>query len=84
MSRHAMDMEINRNLQMMAKLRYPLIQEIPSMWPMIVKLFEEYTHSISYQVIKWKFPERGYYKCNSDGACKGNPGPSACGFCIRN
>ncbi|KAH0685725.1 hypothetical protein KY290_017253 [Solanum tuberosum] len=32
----------------------------------------------------WKFPNEGVYKCNSDGASKGNPGPSACAFCIRN
>ncbi|XP_059285588.1 uncharacterized protein LOC132039055 [Lycium ferocissimum] len=26
---------------------------------------------------------QGWYKCNSDGASKGNPGPSSAGFCVR-
>ncbi|XP_049359182.1 uncharacterized protein LOC125823854 [Solanum verrucosum] len=29
-------------------------------------------------------PRMGEYKSNSDGASKGNPGPSSCAFCIRN
>ncbi|KAH0732966.1 hypothetical protein KY289_004154 [Solanum tuberosum] len=28
------------------------------------------------RVVKWKLPNEGVYKCNSDGASKGNPGPS--------
>ncbi|XP_019233145.1 PREDICTED: uncharacterized protein LOC109213772 [Nicotiana attenuata] len=26
----------------------------------------------------------GWYKCNTDGASKGNPCPSSLGFCVRN
>ncbi|XP_075083805.1 uncharacterized protein LOC142167791 [Nicotiana tabacum] len=28
-------------------------------------------------------PFHGWYKCNTDGASKGNPGPSSLGFCVR-
>lgn len=60
------------------------MQDIPSQWPMIVKLLEDYTLIISSQVERWKFQERGQYKCNLDGASTGNPGPSACTFFIQN
>ncbi|KAH0709944.1 hypothetical protein KY284_011371 [Solanum tuberosum] len=29
-------------------------------------------------------PEKGKVKCNTDGACRGNPGDSSYGFCLRN
>lgn len=78
-----MIMEVNRNVHMLVVSRYPWLKEIPNSWPFIVKLFEEYIPVISYKVITWKFPENGSYKCNSDGACKGNPSPSSSAFCIR-
>ncbi|XP_070046794.1 uncharacterized protein [Nicotiana tomentosiformis] len=33
--------------------------------------------------VTWKIPHVGWYKCNIDGASRGNPGPSSFGFCIR-
>nr|XP_016509522.1 PREDICTED: uncharacterized protein LOC107826990 [Nicotiana tabacum] len=33
--------------------------------------------------VTWQFPFHGWYKCNTDGALKGNPGPSSLGFCVR-
>ncbi|XP_075086336.1 uncharacterized protein LOC142169040 [Nicotiana tabacum] len=30
-----------------------------------------------------QLPCHGWYKCNTDGASKGNPGPSSLGFCAR-
>ncbi|XP_070049716.1 uncharacterized protein [Nicotiana tomentosiformis] len=30
-----------------------------------------------------KLPFHGWYKCNTDGASKSNPGPSSLGFCVR-
>ncbi|XP_060210656.1 uncharacterized protein LOC132637608 [Lycium barbarum] len=35
-------------------------------------------------VIKWMRPAAGFYKCNTDGAAKGNPGSISAAFCIRN
>ncbi|KAH0641918.1 hypothetical protein KY290_033533 [Solanum tuberosum] len=29
-------------------------------------------------------PPDGWYKCNTDDASKGNPGPSSAAFCVRN
>ncbi|XP_049360645.1 uncharacterized protein LOC125825343 [Solanum verrucosum] len=34
-------------------------------------------------MVYWKTPSRGY-KCNTDGAAKGNPDPSSGAFCVRN
>ncbi|XP_060212032.1 uncharacterized protein LOC132639607 [Lycium barbarum] len=36
------------------------------------------------RIVKWDFPKPGWYKCNSDGASRGNPRPSSMAFCIRN
>ncbi|KAH0636681.1 hypothetical protein KY289_036596 [Solanum tuberosum] len=35
-------------------------------------------------VVRWLRPHMGWWKCNTDGASRGNPGPSATAFCIRN
>ncbi|KAH0725256.1 hypothetical protein KY284_001121 [Solanum tuberosum] len=79
-----MMMEINRNLHYLAITRYPWLWNIPDSLPLIVKFFEAYTPLIECKVVKWKLPNEGVYKCISDGASKGNPGPSASAFCIRN
>ncbi|KAK4711125.1 hypothetical protein R3W88_005638 [Solanum pinnatisectum] len=70
MSRYSMLAEINRNIHSLAVVRYPWLQNIPKEWAMMVHFFENY--------------KSGVYKCNSDGASNGNPGPSSGGFCIRN
>lgn len=36
------------------------------------------------RVVYWKPPNLGSFKCNSNGAAKGNPGPRSSLFCIRN
>ncbi|KAK4721575.1 hypothetical protein R3W88_011808 [Solanum pinnatisectum] len=52
-------------------------------WPNLVHFFEGYKPTVVPNVIYWKPPMERTYKCNSDGASKGNPGQSAGGFCIR-
>ncbi|KAH0635990.1 hypothetical protein KY289_035905 [Solanum tuberosum] len=78
-----MMMEVNRNLHMLAVFRYPWLRNIPEDWPNLVHFFEGYKPILVPKVIHWKPPMEGTYKCNSDGASKGNPGQSAGGFCIR-
>ncbi|KAH0715007.1 hypothetical protein KY284_007912 [Solanum tuberosum] len=34
--------------------------------------------------VKWEMPCEGVIKCNTDGACRGNPGTGTYGFCLRN
>ncbi|XP_049414633.1 uncharacterized protein LOC125877356 [Solanum stenotomum] len=84
MSTHNMIMEINNNLYLFAKNRYPWLQNLPNTWPMIVKLLEEYSPLVCCRVVYWVHPPLGRYKCNTDGTSKGNTGPSSTAFCIRN
>jgi len=35
-------------------------------------------------IVKWEMPCEGVIKCNTDGACRGNPGTGTYGFCLRN
>ncbi|XP_075111512.1 uncharacterized protein LOC142181833 [Nicotiana tabacum] len=39
--------------------------------------------STEYDKVLWEFPSRGWIKVNTDVACRGNPGRSSIGFCIR-
>lgn len=45
---------------------------------------EQYNPRISSTVVRWFTPPEGWLKCNTDGASRGNPSPSAIAFCIRN
>ncbi|XP_075079959.1 uncharacterized protein LOC142165266 [Nicotiana tabacum] len=44
---------------------------------------EQYTPRLKNDKVLWEFPSRGWIKVNTDGACRGNPGRSSIGFCIR-
>lgn len=76
--------EITRNIHYLAMVRYPRLRNIPKYWSMIVKFFENYISVQATKLIYRVPPNMGVYKCNLDGASKGNPGPSARGFYIKN
>ncbi|KAH0688092.1 hypothetical protein KY284_018645 [Solanum tuberosum] len=82
MTQSTMTLEIGRNLHLMARCIYPWLKDIPTSWPMLVKFMEDYTLILVYKVVKWIKPTIGF-KCYSDGAFKGNSGPSFGAFCIR-
>lgn len=63
---------------------YPWLRGITENWPDIISALTRYRPKIHYCIIKWAFPSKGRLKCNTNGASKGNPGPSSYGFCIRN
>ncbi|XP_060177886.1 uncharacterized protein LOC132607825 [Lycium barbarum] len=50
----------------------------------MVQFFEGYKPTVICRIIEWRRPAPGIYKCNTNGAAKGNPGPSSAAFCIRN
>ncbi|KAH0669287.1 hypothetical protein KY285_023446 [Solanum tuberosum] len=50
----------------------------------MVALLEVYKLAFQTQVVRWLMPHVGWWKCNTDGASRGNPGPSAAAFCISN
>ncbi|XP_019241256.1 PREDICTED: uncharacterized protein LOC109221250 [Nicotiana attenuata] len=76
--------EVNKILYYLAKVRYPWLSNIPLMWPHMIKFFENYKPFVITKKVTWQLPYEGWYKCNTDGASRGNPGPSSYGFCVRN
>ncbi|XP_060183096.1 uncharacterized protein LOC132613054 [Lycium barbarum] len=76
--------EINNNLFYLAKMRYPWLINIPFIWPDLIDFLENYNPSIICNIVHWKFPYNRWFKCNTDGASRGNPGPSSYNFFVRN
>ncbi|KAH0650670.1 hypothetical protein KY285_032001 [Solanum tuberosum] len=52
-------------------------------WPLIVQYLEGYSVVYNFKVVKWVPPPINWFKGNTDGASKGNLGPSSTAFCIR-
>ncbi|XP_075084894.1 uncharacterized protein LOC142168132 [Nicotiana tabacum] len=46
--------------------------------------FEAYKPVLLTKRVTWQLPDARWYKSDTDGASKGNPGPSSNGFCVRN
>ncbi|KAH0661971.1 hypothetical protein KY284_026902 [Solanum tuberosum] len=65
------------------KLKFQYI-DVPSTWPQMVALLDVFRPGFVSKWVKWHPPPSGWLKCNTDGASRGNPGPSTAAFCIRN
>ncbi|KAH0691451.1 hypothetical protein KY289_018809 [Solanum tuberosum] len=52
-------------------------------WPLLIASLEGYKANHNSKIVRWFPPPTGWLKCNTDGASKGNPGPSSAAFCIR-
>ncbi|XP_019265532.1 PREDICTED: uncharacterized protein LOC109243095 [Nicotiana attenuata] len=76
--------EINRTLHQLARVRYAWMPNIPLLWPDIIQYFEGYKPILITTRVTWQLPFHGWYKCNTNRASKGNPGPSSLGFYVRN
>lgn len=76
--------EVNKILYYLARVRYPWLHSIPLLWPQMISFFEGYRPYIVTKRVTWQLPYDGWYKCNTDGASRGNSGPSSYGFCVRN
>ncbi|MCD9645116.1 hypothetical protein HAX54_033792, partial [Datura stramonium] len=50
----------------------------------MVEHMEGYITEVKAILLRLESPLEGWFKCNSDGNSKGNPGPSSMAFCIRN
>lgn len=50
----------------------------------MVNFLKEYTPRIDCKLVYWKNPKLGMYKCNLDGAARGNLRTSSTTFCVRN
>ncbi|XP_060185616.1 uncharacterized protein LOC132615077 [Lycium barbarum] len=76
--------EVNNNLYYLTRMRYPSLQNVPFLWPDLVNCLERIQPRIITKVVHWKLPYARWFKCNTNGASRGNPGPSSYGFCVRN
>ncbi|KAH0669429.1 hypothetical protein KY289_023922 [Solanum tuberosum] len=60
-----------------------LVNKLPTSWAELVFKLNQYSSKIGCKVVYWKHPSEGSFKCNTDGACKGNPGPCSGAYCVR-
>lgn len=58
------------------RVRYPKLKHIPLSWPDLVDHLEQLKPTLFYKKINWN---AGVIKCNTNGACRGNPGRSSYG-----
>ncbi|KAK4733455.1 hypothetical protein R3W88_007716 [Solanum pinnatisectum] len=65
------------------KTLYPWVKIGKESWPQIIAMLEKYKPRLHCLAVIWQFPEKDSLKCNTDGACWGNPGKCALAFCIR-
>ncbi|XP_059292598.1 uncharacterized protein LOC132046072 [Lycium ferocissimum] len=74
---------INQNIHNLISSLYPWLKNVPHTWPQMVQLLEGLNPRSGSQMVQWRCPSAGWYKCNTDGASRGNPGQSSAAFCIR-
>lgn len=84
MSYYSVKIEITKNMVCLAKVLFSWLKNIPDSWVELVGFLSAYRSILRSTVVNWKLPNYAQYKCKSDGAVKGNPGPSSITFCIRN
>ncbi|XP_070045233.1 uncharacterized protein [Nicotiana tomentosiformis] len=75
--------EVNKTLHNLARIKFPWLSHIPVLWPEMIQFFEAYKPILITRKFTWQLPRERWYKCNTGGASKGNPGPSSLGFCVR-
>ena len=66
MSNRALVLCVNRMIFLLSKVRYPLFNEIPNTWPLIIKPLEEYAHLTCCKMKTWKLHSLESTKCNTD------------------
>nr|XP_016435601.1 PREDICTED: uncharacterized protein LOC107761829 [Nicotiana tabacum] len=74
--------QVSSTVQALVQLKKPGLR-VPQKWLDLLTMMEQYTPQLKYDKVLWEFPSRGWIKVNTDGACRGNPGRSSIGFCIR-
>jgi len=75
--------DINSTIHKFIRLKFNLLS-FPNNWPQMIFQLEKYRPVFHSKVVRWIPPPVGWLKCNTDGASRGNPGPSSVAFCVRN
>lgn len=70
-------------MQQLIKAKFPNLRNLPWQWSGCYDRIQGHRSNLFYHIVRWQMPETGWVKCNTDGACKGNPRISSYGFCIR-
>lgn len=73
---------MNDILLKVIKIRFKDKYEVNN-WSFILNELNNYRVRYSFKIVRWIFPPNNWLKCNTDGASRGNPGPSSAAFCIR-
>ncbi|XP_060200889.1 uncharacterized protein LOC132629179 [Lycium barbarum] len=73
--------QASTNIQHLVRLRKPGIRIIPHRW---LDILEQFVPKLQVTKVWWYLPPEGWWKCNTDGATRGNPGRSSFAFCVRN
>ncbi|KAH0665292.1 hypothetical protein KY290_027558 [Solanum tuberosum] len=58
--------------------------DVPKAWPHMIALLDGYKPTLQYEVVRWSRLPISWWKCNTDGASRGNSGPSSASICVRN
>lgn len=75
--------EVNKTFHYLSRQRYPWLSSIPLLWPYMIQFFEGYRPYVVTKTITWQLSYEGWFKCNTDGVSRGNPGPRSYGFYVR-
>lgn len=67
----------------LVKIKYPRIKLERREWIAIISQLKDYRPHVHYHSVTRSPPEEGNLKCNTDEACKGNPGMESYGFCLK-
>ncbi|KAJ8563714.1 hypothetical protein K7X08_032166 [Anisodus acutangulus] len=74
---------INLNLHNLIRTLYHWLRNVLHTWPQMVQYLEEYKLRMGCREVMWETSSASWFKCNTDGASRGNPGQSSPAFCIR-
>ncbi|KAH0661911.1 hypothetical protein KY284_026842 [Solanum tuberosum] len=78
-----MHSQCQQTVQMLLKVRYPWIKRGDQNWKELITSLDKYKPTLHYKLVYWEPPKTDWVTCNTDGACRGNPGQSSYGFSIR-
>lgn len=68
MTEHKVIYEINQNLYLLGKVKFPAISDIPYNWTQLIERLERYMHlgRREGRLVKWDFPSIWTFKINID------------------
>ncbi|KAH0669829.1 hypothetical protein KY289_024322 [Solanum tuberosum] len=81
---HNMVLQVQTLIRQLIVMWFPWMNRLPDDWPTMVQMLRRYKPKLYYQSVAWRPLEGTFIKCNTNRGCRGNPGLSTYGFCLRN